>query len=112
MHCKKKKKKKKLQRLTGTCHQFQAFQGFPLNFSISSLNVSQQLVRQVVHSLPGDINLVHFTCGKGKLCENMKKSTNIFPKIIWKFFFVFASFKMHQNFKNDQFLVGKSETFS
>ena len=54
-----------------------------------------------------------FICGEEKFCLNVKKSTNVLSKIVWKIFLlVFTSLKMHWNFKNDQFLAEKSKTSS
>ena len=99
----------------GTRYQIQAFHGFSWNFVNSQdpkSKVIRLLLREIVHSLSGDNNLVllGFTCGKKKL---LKRETvcKCFVQDCLKIFLLFGTYlKMQKNSKNDQFLEEKSNT--
>ena len=70
-------------------------------------------MRQLVHSLFGDNNLVSFHLQAREILLKSEKSTKVLPKIVRKIFLlVFTTLKIHLNSKIDQFLAENSKTYS
>ena len=70
-------------------------------------------MRQLVHSLFGDNNLVSFHLRAREILLKSEKSTKVLPKIVRKIFLlVFTTLKIHLNSKIDQFLAENSKTYS
>ena len=71
-------------------------------------------MRQLTHSssddnIPDNI----LTCGEGKKLLNQENNSKYFVQGCHKnFFLVFISLKIYGNYKTDQFLVERGETFS
>lgn len=70
-------------------------------------------MRQLVHSLFGDNNLVSFNLRAREILPKSEKSTKVLPKIVRKILLlVFTTLKIHLNSKIDQFLAENSKTYS
>ena len=70
-------------------------------------------MRQLVHSLLGDNNLVSFNLRSREILLKSEKSTKVLPKIVRKILLlVFTTLKINLNSKIDQFLAENSKTYS
>ena len=68
------------------------------------------MVKQLEHSLSGDNNLVPFYLWWIKIALKREKDSKYFVQdCLAIILLVFTSLKMHRNFKNAQFLVGKTK---